>query len=459
MKSKTKRSRGNGDGSLERDPHSGRWIARFHDADGKRIQRSTGRTNRRDAEEMLAKWTREIRDVRDGLVDADDLRRRDERARPLADHVRDYFEHFATKPRSRQALHGKVCALRRLLKSLRDQLGREPRLDDLTPTNVLRAMRARVDAGLSARTANFLRQAALALAAWLTSEGRASLSDLPARIARFDESRDRRIVRRPLSPEELARLFEVAEDRGRRLWYALAYFAGLRRGELSRVTWGDVDFEHATLAIRNRKAGRIDVLPLHDELVAELREARPLLAPAALPTARIFENALHARTRLRDFDRAGIPRVDADGRVADLHALRTTLGTNLARAGVPVQVAARAMRHADPRTTQKHYVALGLVDVAGAISALAAVAAPHAARATGTSDASPEPARITPASRVASSPTKPREPAGGRENPSRSTRAVQESQIPIPRDDTGRFATRREDVLQSVFRRALSSAD
>jgi hypothetical protein len=51
---------------------------------------------------------------------------------------------------------------------------------------------------------------------------------------------------------------------------------------------------------------------------------------------------------------------DAEGRVVDLHAMRTTLGTNLARAGVAPQIAQRIMRHGDYRTTLKHYTVLGL---------------------------------------------------------------------------------------------------
>jgi integrase len=457
-KTSSKTRRGNGAGSLVQDPRSKRWIARFHDAYGKRISRSTKTTNRRDAERMLAKWTGEIGLVHAGLVDPEDVRRRDERTRPLADHVREYYAHFTTKPRTKQSREGKAYVLARLLRMLRDQLGREPMLEDFTPTRVARAMRARVDAGRSARTANFIRQAALALAGWITAEGRANLSDFPARIPRFDESQDRRLVRRALTPDELSRLFAAADDRGRRLWYALAYYAGLRRGELGRVTWGDVDFEHGTIAIRNRKAGRVDVLPMHDELVGKIRDARPLLAPGALPTSRIFKTPVHGRTQLRDFARAGIPKRDDDGRVADLHALRTTLGTNLARAGVPVQVAARAMRHADPRTTQKHYTALGLVDVAGAIGRLSAVAETVVVEATGTCDGRPAGAQITPTSSTTSRRTKPRETARIVENASTAIGSSTHSQSPTPREDTGRFATRREGVLHSLFNRALSSA-
>lgn len=458
-KTKSKRARGNGDGSLAQDPRSRVWIARYAGADGRRRKRSTGRTNRRDAEELLAKWTREVREIRDGLVDADELRRRDERARPLADHVRDYFESFTTKPRSKNALAVKMCVLRRLLDGIRRQLGREPRLSDFSPTVVARAMRARLDDGLSARTANLLRQNAVALAGWITAEGRANLSDFSKRIPRFDESRDRRLVRRALTNAELARLFAVAEGRGRRLWYALAYYAGLRRGELGRVTWGDVDFEGGTIAIRNRKAGRLDVLPCTPELLDELRSARPLLAPAALSASRIFKTPVHGRTRIRDFAEASIPKTDADGRVADLHALRTTLGTNLARAGVAIQVAARAMRHADPRTTQRHYTALGLVDVAGALASLPAISEARPERATGTTDSVPRAVEIRGTSSGTSRRTNRHEPARILEKPSREADSREETQAEKPREDTGRFATTHDEVLHSLYCRALSSAD
>jgi hypothetical protein len=38
---------------------------------------------------------------------------------------------------------------------------------------------------------------------------------------------------------------------------------------------------------------------------------------------------------------------DDEGRVIDLHALRTTLGTQLARSGIAPQIAQRIMRHAE----------------------------------------------------------------------------------------------------------------
>jgi hypothetical protein len=137
----------------------------------------------------------------------------------------------------------------------------------------------------------------------------------------------------------------------------------------------------------------------------------------ATPTAKVFPQTVTDRTRLKDFLRAGLvheevvlgddgkpamigtgkrqrPKTrivieDADGRVVDLHAMRTTLGTNLARAGVAPQLAQRIMRHADYRTTQKHYTVVGITDTAKAIEQLPAIyqALAVGTAATGTTDA------------------------------------------------------------------------
>jgi integrase len=428
------------------DPGSKRWIARFHDAYGKRVTRSTKTTNRRDAERMLAKWTEEIGLVHAGLVDPEDVRRRDARTRPLADHVREYYAHFTTKPRTKQSRESKAYVLARLLRMLRDQLGREPMLEDFTPTRVTRAMRARIDAGRSARTANFVRQAALALAGWITAEGRANLSDFPARIPRFDESQDRRLVRRALTPGELSRLFDAADDRGRRLWYALAYYAGLRRGELLRVTWGDVDLDSGVLRVRNRKAARLDPIPMHPELAAALEAARPLLSPAG-GSKLIFEKPVSKEARLGDFAAADIPTVDEDGRYADLHALRATLCTTLLRRGTPPTVVKDIMRHSSIATTLKHYAKLGLVDAAAAIACVPSVNMSTGLAATGTCDSS---GSSSGSSRLAKS----REAATIAATKHDRPRA---SQVERAREDARRIASPRVDPLHSRFSRRLSS--
>ncbi len=177
-----------------------------------------------------------------------------------------------------------------------------------------------------------------------------------------------------------------------------------------------MDFDAQTITVRNGKAKRTDLIPMHPQLADELMRRRD--TSMATPKARVFPQTVTDRTRLHDFLRAGLAREvvvtdadgkpvmigkgkrqrpkirivteDADGRCVDLHAMRTTLGTNLARAGVAPQIAQRIMRHSDYKTTLKHYTVLGLTDTSKAVADLPAIGtADVEVAATGTDANSP----------------------------------------------------------------------
>lgn len=451
-KMRSKRNRGNGDGSLTQDKRSGLWTAWYFDADGKRVKRATGRTNRRDAEELLAKWTRETRDIRAGLLDPDAMRRRDERARALADHVREYFEAWNLKTRTRGVVSVRTSQFRTMLNRAREILKREPKLQDFKPELVARVMRLEIDAGKSHTTANNLRALAVTFAKWLTREGRAELADFGSRIETYDSELDRRRERRDLTTEELQRLFNVARARGRFLWYALAYYAGLRRGELGRVTWGEIDLESRTLCVKNTKARRVDRVSLHSALVLELAAQRPLLTPTAMSTARIFPQPVSRRTRLRDFERAEIPLCDSRGRVADLHALRSTLCTTLLRLGRSPTVVKDIMRHRSIATTLKHYSKLGLVDAEAALACVPAVGESTEVSATGTHD-------LRGSSNGSSRRTKRHDSASHAETARIASDSFASSQTSNTREVTRSRTTGRDNVISFPIPRALSSVD
>ena len=398
--------RSNGFGTLYRRNPAGPWIVRWFDHAGRRVQRSTRTTDKRAAERIAAKLTGDAALRREGVVDAmEDGFAQADRV-PLAEHVAAYLAHCAAAGHAPAAIAEKRRHLARLL----DSTG-AGRLSDLTADALERHLRGLREAGLSARTWNFARQIAVAFANWTVRTGRAKRNAL-AVAPRLDEDRDRRRVRRALDDDELARLLAVAEEHGRKCWYMLAALAGLRRGDLKRLRWGAVDLAVGTITISDGKAKRTDVVPLHPQLaeaLAELAAERP-----ALPTAKVFATAVTSVTVAKDLLRAGIARrepvldaagepvmigtgkrahartrittEDAQGRVVDLHALRTTLGTNLARAGVAPQLAQRVLRHADYRTTAKHYTVLGVQDVRRAVEALPTITQPAALRATGTLD-------------------------------------------------------------------------
>ena len=171
-------------------------------------------------------------------------------------------------------------------------------------------------------------------------------------VPKLDDQRNRRRVRRPLTDDELARLLDIAGQRGRKAWYLTAMLAGLRKGDMQRLRWCDIDFYNNTITISEGKARRVDLIPMHPQLAEELNLRRDQ-AMATL-TAKVFPTTVTDVTRRKDFESANIQLQDDEGRVVDLHAMRTTLGTNLARAGVAPQLAQRIMRHSDYKTTLKH---------------------------------------------------------------------------------------------------------
>lgn len=379
-----RRLRSKGTGTLYKREGRGSWIASWFDHDGVRRERSTRTTDRAAAERILTKHTADAALRREGVIDPNLDRCAIEGRRPLAEHIKAYVEHCTNAGQAPRHVSQKQTHLDRFVESVRIT-----RLSELTADSLERHLATLRKDGLSARTLNFARQIAVAFSSWCVRTGRAASNPLRV-VPKQDELRDRRRVRRPLTDEELSRLLAVAHKRGRDAWYLAAALAGLRKGDLQRLKWADVNFDQGTITIRGGKAKRVDVVPIHAQLMKALRQRHADAKPQ--PADNVFRTTVTDLTRLKDFFRAGLANrielteserkatssrskwrfvaEDAEGQVIDLHALRTTLGTQLARAGVAPQVAQKVMRHGDYRTTLRHYTALGLADTVRAVAQL-----------------------------------------------------------------------------------------
>ena len=339
----------------------GPWIIQYFDSAGKRREKSSRTNDYRSAERIANKLEADVALRREGVIDGRQDRLAEEARKPLVQHVADYLEHCTGKG---LAVHSVKCRKFHLEWLMR--VTHATRLADLTLEPVERALAGLRAEGSAPRTVNTRRETYRAFGNWCRKTGRLASHPLEL-LPKFDEHRDRRRIRRPLTDDELANLLAVAETRGRRGWYLTAVLGGLRRSELIRLTWASVDLDEGVFIIRDGKAKREDVVPLHPELLAELKRIRPADAKA---TDRVFPTEVTNLTRKLDFERAGIKLVDERGRVADFHGLRATLGTRLARAGVAPQIAQRLMRHADYRTTLQHYTMLSLADTVAAMKRL-----------------------------------------------------------------------------------------
>ncbi|GJM20007.1 MAG: hypothetical protein DHS20C14_22200 [Phycisphaeraceae bacterium] len=366
------------------------WRIGWTDEDGRRRTRRIGH-NRREAERVLARKVAEVDEVRRGLVSRTDRDRIEQRRRPIAEHLSDYLADAEHSGQASMHVHNKKVQLEALIEGVGGAT-----LDEIEPNAVQRFLRQLKREGKSARTINSHRAHANAFLNWCVKQRRISENPLKV-IPRLDERKDRRRVRRAFTPEELGDLVRstaaLSEAGARRsVLYLVAALTGLRRGELRKLTWGDADLDAGALTVRIGvgKAARDDVIPLHPEARDALRSIRPR---PTKPSGRVFATVPRPETVKFDLQRAGIDPGEAsvgEG-VLDLHATRTTIGTQLARAGVAPQVAQRFLRHADMATTLRHYTRLVLTDLAPAVAALSEPEQVSAeAVATGTDCAHPE---------------------------------------------------------------------
>jgi integrase len=155
---------------------------------------------------------------------------------------------------------------------------------------------------------------------------------------------------------------------------------------MTRARWSDIDLDRRILYLRaeHTKSKRSRQIPLLDGLVAELRAVREtqalVLRRPLRPDDRVFMTpagcAFTAASSgaMKVFDRilaaAGIERVDAQGRKLDIHALRHSFASRLARRGVPLQMAQKLLGHSDPKLTARIYTHIEVEDLRDAVEAI-----------------------------------------------------------------------------------------
>ena len=378
------RGRAPGPGSLRK--RGGQWVLDWQDGSGNRRRQALG-PNKADAERKRAELIRRRDMERDGLgaIAGLDL--------TLAEIVPDYLEDLRPRvtPRHIKNVSGKLAVVL-------EELG-ETKVRDLKPMALVR-LRSRLTAeGRSNRTANLYPENLRTALSWAVEAGLIAANPLQ-RMRRLPTTRDHQVYRRrALTEAELVRFLEAAredDDRCELLatdvripvtpFFLALLCTGARYGEAIQIRWGDLDFTRESLVVRaeNAKSRRQRVIPLGDDLIEALRA----LAVAhgerfgRLPSADglVFLSPMgerwpwHTANIMRILDRvlahAGIPKIDTEGQKLDVHALRHTAVTRLARAGVSLTKVQQLMGHSDPKLTAAVYTHLGVEDLRDAINAL-----------------------------------------------------------------------------------------
>ena len=362
----------------------GPWIIQWYDHKGDRRELSSRSTDKRRAEQIAQKLESDKLLRKTGIIDAASDQFVEHRKQPIDLHLDEYLadiRHRGCNPRHVQNVE---CQLKRAFSDIKAK-----HLNDLDAVKVqrhLRGLSARPvkqlrDLGdakkktLGPRTVNSARAGILAFLNWGVRTGRLP-HNACQHIPKVDETKDQRVKRRALTTDELTRLVAASGPRGS--FYLIAAMTGLRMKEMRNITWCDVDLPNSALLVRANvgKAKRNDWIALTSEVVEVFAKLKPADAD---PIDRVFRTLPTTRTLGTDLAAAKIAEYDSQGRRVDRHALRTTAGTMLARAGVMPQEAQRQMRHADIKTTLRHYTDLRLSDQARAVAKLPRIAEIQAA--------------------------------------------------------------------------------
>lgn len=382
-----------GPGKLERVQRGStpaQYRLSFTDAAGKRRRVSLS-TDKRIAETMA----RELLHRRDRELLG--LEVHGAQDRPLAELVATYLADLGTRACARH-----VVLVRRGLEATLAALPAE-RVGELEPLMLIEYRARRLAAGVSFRTANLDMDRLRACLAWCLKLDLIAKNPV-AKLPRLRENESTaRCRRRALSEPEIEAFLAAAREDDRRieqdgtlrgrprvrqypLWRSLLE-TGARYGELTRASWSDLDLDRGVLHLRpeHTKAGRSRKIPLLAGLVEELRRlraeqvhalGRPLrpddrvyLTPRACAWCGPSNNLMRAFDRI--LEAAGIDRLDAQGRKVDIHALRHTLASRLARTGAPLIQAQRILGHSDPKLTARVYAHLDVEDLRGAVEGIA----------------------------------------------------------------------------------------
>lgn len=153
-----------------------------------------------------------------------------------------------------------------------------------------------------------------------------------------------------LADDELRRLLDTLDKWPFKESAALikfALFTGLRRGEIFKLSWDDVDFERGIITLKDPKSGKTQNIPVSMEALEILRTLEvtsPFVFPGKGGGQRVEFNGPWVRIRKA----AGLPEKFR------FHGLRHHFASALVSAGFDLLVVQKLLTHKDAKTTQRY---------------------------------------------------------------------------------------------------------
>jgi site-specific recombinase XerD len=192
-------------------------------------------------------------------------------------------------------------------------------------------------------------------------------SDLPERIAYARQSRRLPVI---LSAEEVVRFLEAVWGLRNRTALTVAYAAGLRVSEVTRLRVGDIDSGRGIIRVEHGKGGKDRQVMLSQSLLRILRGYWRLARPK--PRTWLFprrdgQQPIHTRV-LHEACAIALEAANLDKPVTP-HTLRHSFATHLLEAGTDIRIIQVLLGHSNLSTTAL-YAQVATSTISGTLSPL-----------------------------------------------------------------------------------------
>jgi integrase len=352
----------------ERGGKSGYWYAQYIDHTGKRIKFNTKCKDKVNAQDILSQREAIAAKRKEGIIDPQIEKMREQQARPIMEHVEEMIRGMAAAGKSETH---KSKTKRYIIRVI--EFAKFKTVNQITPEAVTLFAEHLKGSGLSNRVVQAMLTAIKQFSKWCVTNNRL-IRDPLATVKKPSPKQDRKLKRRMILPTEWQWLNHATLNgpiRGgmtgveRSLLYRVAIETGLRAKELQGLTRGKLHRGYLLVPAsltKNKKEAKQFISPL---LEADLR------AFASRKTAAASIFGIRDLNRLSDVIRADLAIAKQDyitagkdakakmERTEDrflathneeneeitFHSLRHTCGAWLALDGQPVKLIQEVMRH------------------------------------------------------------------------------------------------------------------
>ncbi|NLN92716.1 MAG: site-specific integrase [Candidatus Hydrogenedens sp.] len=350
---------------------------------------STKCTTRKAALQVLQEKKNEVERIRAGIVTRAELEVADKSTLTIEEALQRFTTTKLGEGRTEKHIKETVSIVERTAEAC---VWRQ--LRDMNTAKAGRYINERA-AKVAPRTCKKEVNALKAFGGWCCSTIQGLLTENPFQALRYEGQQKTVYNRRPFRVDEVRRLIEAAKvqplqavagrniseaTRDKLAWkgetratvYILMAGTGLRWSETRTLRISDVNLKEASIYLqpdneKNRKGATIKLNTatiniLRDYMAERLRRLTGgnTAFPGAFDKQPFFDSLPQYMTEQvkKDCAIAKIDLWNAAGRKVDMHSFRSFFGTELARAGTPLAVLQKMMRHSSPALTMKYYIFL-----------------------------------------------------------------------------------------------------